>query len=89
MRGHSFHVNVGVGGGGGRDGILGATKFFLLDTVRDNWLVRKEEFVQDNIADWGDPGLVSWGELSATKRSSSYDSYLNYSICALAQLSLK
>ena len=55
-------------------GILRATKFFPLDTVRDNWLVRKEEFVQDNLANWGDPGLVSWGELSAKKRSLSYES---------------
>ena len=67
-------------------GILRATKFLPLNTVRDNWLVRKEEFVQDNIANWGDPGLVSWGELSATKRSLSYESYLNYSICALPRL---
>ena len=59
-------------------GILRETKFFPLDTVRDNWRVRKEEFVQDNIANWGDPGLVSWGELSATKRLLSYESYLVY-----------
>ena len=52
-------------------GIIRATKFFPLATVRDNWLVREEEFVQDIIADWGDPGLVSWGELAATKRSLS------------------
>ena len=44
-RAQSFHVNV-CGGGG----TLRATKFFSLDTVRDNRLVRKEEFVQDNIA---------------------------------------
>ena len=62
------------------------TKFFPLYTVRDHWLVRKEEFVQDNIANWGDPGLVSWGELSATKRLLSYESYVNYSICALTRL---
>ena len=31
-RAQSFHVNVGVGG----MGILRATKFFPLDTVRDN-----------------------------------------------------
>ena len=31
-------------------GILRAFKFFSLNTVRDNLLVRKEEFVQDNIA---------------------------------------
>ena len=67
-------------------GIHRATKFFPLDTVRDNWLVRQKEFVQDNIADWGDPGLVSWGELSVTKRSLTYESYLNYSICALTRL---
>ena len=70
-RAQPFHVNVGMGGG---MGILRATKFFPLDTVRDNWLVRKEEFVQDNLANWGDPGLVSWGELSAKKRSLSYES---------------
>ena len=65
-RAQPFHVNVGVG-----MGIIRATKFFPLTTVRDNWLVREEEFVQDIIADWGDPGLVSWGELAATKRSLS------------------
>ena len=57
-------------------GILRAPKFFPLDTVRDNWLVTQEEFVQDNIANWGYPGLVSWGGLSPTKRSLSYESYL-------------
>ena len=80
-RAQHFHVNVEVG-----MGILRTTKFFPVDTVRDNWLVRKEEFVQDNIANWGDPGLVSWGELPATKRWLSYESYLNYSICALTRL---
>ena len=33
MRGQPFHVNVGMGVG---MGILRATKFFPLDTVRDN-----------------------------------------------------
>ena len=33
MRGQPFHVNVGVGKG---MGILRATKFFPLNTVRDN-----------------------------------------------------
>ena len=72
-RAQPFHVNVGVMG---RMGILRATKFFPIDTVRDNWLVRREEFVQDNITNWGDLGLVSWGKLSATKRSLSYEPHL-------------
>ena len=36
MRVQPFHVNVEVGWGGGGSGILRATKFFPLDTVRDN-----------------------------------------------------
>ena len=35
IRGQLFHVNMGVGGWG-RMGILRATKFFLLDTVRNS-----------------------------------------------------
>ena len=86
-RAQTFPVNVGVDrGGGGGWGYSEQLSFFPLDTVRDNWLVRKEEVVQDNIANWGDPGLVSWGELSTTKRSLSCESYLNYSTCALTWL---
>ena len=48
--------------------------------------MRKEEFVQANTTNWGDPGLVSSGELSATKRSLSYESYLNYRIWASTRL---
>ena len=61
-RAQRFYVNLGVGGWGYSEQLI----FFHL-TLRDNWLVRREEFVQDNIANWGDPGLVSWGELSVTK----------------------
>ena len=83
-RAQPFHVKVGVGGEG--VGILRATRFFPLDTVRDNWLVRKEEFAHGNIVNSRDPGLVPWGEFSATKRSLYYESHLNYSICALTRL---
>ena len=62
-RAQRFYVNLAVRGWGYSEQLI----FFHL-TLRDNWLVRREEFVQDNIANWGDPGLVSWGELSAAKR---------------------
>ena len=65
-RAQRFYVNLGVGGWGYSEQLI----FFHL-TLRDNWLVRREEFVQDNIANWRDPGLVPWGKLSATKRSLS------------------
>ena len=48
--------------------------------------MRKEEFAHDNIANSRDPGLMPCGEFSATKRSLSYESHLNYSICALTRL---
>ena len=62
-RAQRFYVNLAVRGWGYSEQLI-----FSHLTLRDNWLVRREEFVQDNIANWGDPGLVSWGELSATKR---------------------
>ena len=79
-RAQPFHVSVGVGGWGYSEQL---SFFFSTRHCDRYWLVRKEEFAQDNIAKWGDPELVSGAKFSATTRSLSYESYLNYSICAL------